>query len=216
MTFFRFSQLFNFRHLDKPWSQVSSILPRGACVRFHRAEGAAFPLLVVFRCLWRGSLREQQHRLRVLLLSNFPLTPLLLYPPYRSVRESTGPHTIIAISERASGGRAITAARRRGPRSYPHRGRETPPTGGNNKGRGGGGNLVPVPPLSPVHEAAATGHVETLSLLLQYGSSLEERDTASGIVGDTPLSRAVREGQLDCARVLLDAGAMISRENARG
>lgn len=122
---------------------------------------------------------------------------------------------IIYTSERAGSGRAGAATRRRGPPSYLHRARETPPTG-DRKWRSGGGNLVPVPPLSPVHEAAATGHVETLSLLLQFGSSLEERDTASGVAGDTPLSRAVREGQLDCAQVLLDAGAMIGRENARG
>ncbi|CAN0596781.1 unnamed protein product, partial [Ectocarpus sp. 12 AP-2014] len=75
---------------------------------------------------------------------------------------------------------------------------------------------VPVPALSPLHEAAASGQPETLSLLLQLGVSLEERDSAAGVGGDTPLGRAVRAGQIDCARILLDAGAMVGRENARG
>lgn len=70
--------------------------------------------------------------------------------------------------------------------------------------------------LSPVHEAAAAGQVETLSLLLQLGVSFEERDSAAGVAGDTPLGRAVRCGRLDCARLLLDSGAMIGRENLRG
>ena len=34
--------------LDKPWSQVSYLLPPGTCLRFHRAQGSAFPLLVDF------------------------------------------------------------------------------------------------------------------------------------------------------------------------
>ena len=29
--------------LDKPWSQVSSLLPPGTCIRFNRALGSAFP-----------------------------------------------------------------------------------------------------------------------------------------------------------------------------
>lgn len=70
--------------------------------------------------------------------------------------------------------------------------------------------------LSPVHEAAAAGQVETLSLLLQLGASLEERDSAASMAGDTPLGRAVRCGRLDCAQLLLDSGAMIGRENLRG
>lgn len=67
-----------------------------------------------------------------------------------------------------------------------------------------------------MHEAAASGQPETLSLLLQLGVSLEERDSAAGVEGETPLGRAVKAGQLDCARLLLDAGALIGRENARG
>lgn len=66
-----------------------------------------------------------------------------------------------------------------------------------------------------VHEAVGAGQVETLSLLLLIGVSFEERDMATW-VGDTPLGRAVRDGRLSCARLLLDAGAMIDRENARG
>lgn len=81
---------------------------------------------------------------------------------------------------------------------------------------GGRAGDVPVSALSPVHEAAASGQPETLLLLLQLGVSLEERDSAAGIEGETPLGRAVKAGQLDCARLLLDAGALIGRENARG
>lgn len=73
-------------------------------------------------------------------------------------------------------------------------------------------------PLSPLHEAAAAGQVETLSLLLELGVSIEERDVGrdDATAGDTPLVRAVRAGQLECARLLLDAGAMTGRENTRG
>lgn len=81
---------------------------------------------------------------------------------------------------------------------------------------GGRGNSAPARALSPVHEAAAAGRTETLSLLLQLGAALEDRDSAAGVEGDTPLGRAVRAGQEGCARLLLDAGAMIGRENARG
>lgn len=84
---------------------------------------------------------------------------------------------------------------------------------GGSSGEQGGRT---VPALSPIHEAAGAGQAETLSLLLQIGLSLEERDAAAGVMGDTPLGRAVRGGRLDCARLLLDAGAMIGRENARG
>ncbi len=84
------------------------------------------------------------------------------------------------------------------------------------RGGGGKGSGVPAPALSPVHEAAASGQTETLSLLLELGVSVEERDPAAGVEGDTPLGRAIRAGQLDCARLLLDAGAMLGRENARG
>ena len=34
--------------LDKPWSQVSCLLPPGTCLHFYRAWGSAFPLLVDF------------------------------------------------------------------------------------------------------------------------------------------------------------------------
>ena len=54
--FFSFSFLFSyldltffFLHLpDKPWSQVSSLLPAGACLHFLFAMGWSFPLLVHF------------------------------------------------------------------------------------------------------------------------------------------------------------------------
>ena len=34
--------------MDKLWSQISSLLPAGKCLRFYRAEGLAFPTLVDF------------------------------------------------------------------------------------------------------------------------------------------------------------------------
>ena len=34
--------------LDKPWSQLSSLLPPGTCLQFYRAYRSAFPLLVDF------------------------------------------------------------------------------------------------------------------------------------------------------------------------
>ena len=44
LTRFPFSDL-----LDKPWSQVSSLLPPGTCLHFYHAWGSAFPLPVEFR-----------------------------------------------------------------------------------------------------------------------------------------------------------------------
>lgn len=90
------------------------------------------------------------------------------------------------------------------------------------------GPLNAHPALSPIHEAAGAGQVETLSLLIHVGVSIEEWDVPRGCgkwgklspagdqVGDTPLVRAVRAGKLDCATALLDAGAMVDGENAKG
>lgn len=114
---------------------------------------------------------------------------------------------------------ADPASRARGNATGKRRALQSPMNPGSTisaRANGGKGNGVPVPALSPLHEAAASGQPATLSLLLQLGVSLEERDAAAGVVGDTPLGRAVRAGEIDCARLLLDAGAMVGRENARG
>ncbi|CAM9822278.1 unnamed protein product [Ectocarpus sp. 4 AP-2014] len=130
---------------------------------------------------------------------------------WKSSRDDSVPYSMVAMSDPASRARGNATGKRRALQ---------PPmnSGSRNSARanGGKGNGVPVPALSPLHEAAASGQPETLSLLLQLGVSLEERDAAAGVGGDTPLGRAVRAGQIDCARILLDAGAMVGRENARG
>lgn len=91
---------------------------------------------------------------------------------------------------------------------------------GGHAGKGSGGALI-VPELSAIHEAAGAGQAETLSLLMDLGVRFEEWDVVKsaerdGGAGDTPLGRAVRAGRLECARILLDAGAAIDRVNTRG
>ena len=47
--FFFFLHTYTFQLLDKPWSQVSSLLPPGSCLQFlSRIKGSAIPLLVDF------------------------------------------------------------------------------------------------------------------------------------------------------------------------
>ena len=41
--FFFFSHTFNFQSLDKPWSQVSSLLPPGSCLQFLSRIGISNP-----------------------------------------------------------------------------------------------------------------------------------------------------------------------------
>lgn len=128
---------------------------------------------------------------------------LLLSSPLPSNREGATPRAMVATAVPGKKNRGNTTGKRRAlPSPLYH--------------AGGKGSDAPVSALSPVHEAAASGQPETLSLLLQLGVSLEERDSAAGVEGETPLGRAVKAGQLECARLLLDAGAMIGRENARG
>lgn len=88
---------------------------------------------------------------------------------------------------------------------------------GGQAGKGSGGVLI-VPELSAIHEAAGAGQAETLSLLMDLGVKFDECDMKAvggqgRFVGDTPLGRAVRAGRLDCARILLDAGAAIDGMN---
>ena len=44
--FFFLTLTSTFQLLDKPWSQVSSLLPPGSCLQFYCAQGSAIPLLV--------------------------------------------------------------------------------------------------------------------------------------------------------------------------
>ncbi|CAM9560352.1 unnamed protein product [Ectocarpus sp. 8 AP-2014] len=130
---------------------------------------------------------------------------------WKSSRDDSAPYSMVAMSDPASRARGNATGKRRALQSPMN-----PGSSNSVRANGGKGNGVPVSALSPLHEAAASGQPETLSLLLQLGVSLEERDAAAGVGGDTPLGRAVRAGQIDCARLLLDAGAMVGRENARG
>ncbi|CAM9366197.1 unnamed protein product, partial [Ectocarpus fasciculatus] len=130
---------------------------------------------------------------------------------WKSSRDDSAPYSMVAMADPASRARGNATGKRRALQSPMN-----PGSTNSARANAGKGNGVPVPALSPLHEAAASGQPATLSLLLQLGVSLEERDAAAGVVGDTPLGRAVRAGQIDCARLLLDAGAMVGRENARG
>ncbi|CBJ30496.1 similar to ankyrin 2,3/unc44 [Ectocarpus siliculosus] len=130
---------------------------------------------------------------------------------WKSSRDDSAPYSMVAMSDPASRARGNATGKRRALQSPMN-----PGSSNSIRANGGKGNGVPVSALSPLHEAAASGQPETLSLLLQLGVSLEERDAAAGVGGDTPLGRAVRAGQIDCAKLLLDAGAMVGRENARG
>ncbi|KXS09350.1 ankyrin [Gonapodya prolifera JEL478] len=56
---------------------------------------------------------------------------------------------------------------------------------------------------TPLHTAAERGHTEFVKLLLRYGATMENRNRTSR----TPLLEACINGQVESARVLLDAGA---------
>ena len=66
---------------------------------------------------------------------------------------------------------------------------------------------------SALSSAAQNGHVEILQYLLQQGISANAEVTPNG---GTPLLMASLDGQLDCMRVLLAAGADIDRPNDKG
>jgi hypothetical protein len=63
--------------------------------------------------------------------------------------------------------------------------------------------------VTPMHVAARRGHVDILSLLLEYGADLDGR----GIYDSTPLHRASWFVKLEAARYLLDHGANIDAQD---
>ncbi|KAK5173891.1 uncharacterized protein LTR77_002572 [Saxophila tyrrhenica] len=62
---------------------------------------------------------------------------------------------------------------------------------------------------TPLHLAAWSGHLESLSALLAHADA-EQVDPLSGRDGTTPLFCAVTAAQIDCARLLLRRGARVS------
>lgn len=58
-----------------------------------------------------------------------------------------------------------------------------------------------------LHCAAASGCLEQLQILVQYDLNLEVRVVADEVFGETPLMVAIKEGQLEAARFLLEHGA---------
>ena len=64
--------------------------------------------------------------------------------------------------------------------------------------------------VTPMHAAAAAGHTNILSLLLDHGGDV---DLQGGVNGATPLLRASWEGKLEAGHYLLDRGADINARN---
>lgn len=220
----------------KPENKKKASFSLPVCLRryfFFLPPETPFCLLFFIIGFVLPSFLHHQHDDALTLLAHFtpfrsfsPPPPQIYTPTPASDfsnRESIATRTMVAAAEAGNNGsRGGTASKRRGSPAFSfHNSSSENPTisNGFKGGAGGRGRRVPVPALSPVHEAAAAGQVETLLLLLQLGVSFEDRDDlgVGGGAGDTPLGRAVRAGRLECARLLLEeAGAMVSRENARG
>jgi hypothetical protein len=64
--------------------------------------------------------------------------------------------------------------------------------------------------VTPMHAAAAEGHTNILSLLLDHGGDV---DLQGGVNGATPLHRALWNGKLEAGHYLLDRGADINARN---
>ena len=60
---------------------------------------------------------------------------------------------------------------------------------------------------TPLHWAAAKGHVQVAKLLIEFGAELEKR---GGKFLLTPLHMAAGEGHLNTSLLLLDAGAQVN------
>ena len=67
-------------------------------------------------------------------------------------------------------------------------------------------NVVNKNGFTPLHDAASSGQLESIRLLLEAGAKLEARSTA--IQWMAPLHLAARYGHFDVVRVLVEAGAV--------
>ena len=65
---------------------------------------------------------------------------------------------------------------------------------------------------TPVHLAAASGHVEAVRMLVHGGGSLGTLDA----FGDTPLHMAAQAGHVDTCRALVELGADLTSVNGMG
>ncbi len=63
---------------------------------------------------------------------------------------------------------------------------------------------------SPIHDAALTGDVELVELLIANGADVDDRD----VHGYTPLLLAIQEGHTDIAKVLITNGADVNTRAA--
>ena len=59
--------------------------------------------------------------------------------------------------------------------------------------------------LTALGDAAKTGHADTLALLISHRADVDVRRSN----GQTPLMQAAARGSVECARVLIDAGAAV-------
>jgi ankyrin repeat protein len=66
--------------------------------------------------------------------------------------------------------------------------------------------------LTPLHLAAAYGHVQTMQHLLAAGADPQARDK----FGRTPLLTAVREGEPEALRLILSRGGRVSDRDQDG
>jgi len=65
---------------------------------------------------------------------------------------------------------------------------------------------------TPLHEAAISGHIGVVEILLNNGARVDALDN----MGYTPLHRAVENGHTDVAKLLIDKGADVNAETLEG
>jgi ankyrin repeat protein len=63
---------------------------------------------------------------------------------------------------------------------------------------------------SPIHDAALTGDIELMKMLIANGADVDERD----VHGYTPLILAIQEGHTDIAKTLITHGADVNARAA--
>jgi hypothetical protein len=79
------------------------------------------------------------------------------------------------------------------------------------------GDMSPSPTvMSPLHEAARRGNLETIQFLLQHRLALNLDINEAGPQGLTPLHFASRSGKIAVAKELLEAGADLSKLDSMG